>query len=222
MTLQGVRPDQIDPGSWCRSRTSSPPRPGCARRTSTTSMIPLAQPEAQGLFRPPHRHPGNARRRRETAVRERRHALGVRPVYKRVDTCAAEFATAPPTCTRPTRTSARRVPTDPQEDHGARRRSQPHRPGHRVRLLLRACGAGDARGRLRDHHGQLQSGNRVHRLRHLRPPLLRAGDAGRHARNRPCRAADRRHRPVRRPDAAQAWRANWKPTACRSSAPAPT
>ncbi len=27
------------------------------------------------------------------AVRERRHALGLRPVYKRVDTCAAEFAT---------------------------------------------------------------------------------------------------------------------------------
>ncbi len=27
------------------------------------------------------------------AVRERRHALGVRPVFKRVDTCAAEFAT---------------------------------------------------------------------------------------------------------------------------------
>ena len=29
----------------------------------------------------------------ETAVRERRRALGVRPVFKRVDTCAAEFAT---------------------------------------------------------------------------------------------------------------------------------
>jgi carbamoyl-phosphate synthase large subunit len=29
----------------------------------------------------------------DTAIRERRHALGVRPVYKRVDTCAAEFAT---------------------------------------------------------------------------------------------------------------------------------
>ena len=29
----------------------------------------------------------------EKAVREHRHALGVRPVYKRVDTCAAEFAT---------------------------------------------------------------------------------------------------------------------------------
>ena len=29
----------------------------------------------------------------ETAVRDQRRALGVRPVYKRVDTCAAEFAT---------------------------------------------------------------------------------------------------------------------------------
>ena len=29
----------------------------------------------------------------QSAVRARRHALGVRPVYKRVDTCAAEFAT---------------------------------------------------------------------------------------------------------------------------------
>ena len=30
----------------------------------------------------------------EQAVRERRHAHGIRPVYKRVDTCAAEFATS--------------------------------------------------------------------------------------------------------------------------------
>ena len=30
----------------------------------------------------------------ETSVRLRRHALGVRPVFKRVDTCAAEFATS--------------------------------------------------------------------------------------------------------------------------------
>ncbi len=30
----------------------------------------------------------------ECALRERRHALGVRPVYKRVDTCAAEFASS--------------------------------------------------------------------------------------------------------------------------------
>jgi len=30
----------------------------------------------------------------ETQVREHRHGLGIRPVYKRVDTCAAEFASA--------------------------------------------------------------------------------------------------------------------------------
>jgi carbamoyl-phosphate synthase large subunit len=30
---------------------------------------------------------------KESQVREKRHALGIRPVYKRVDTCAAEFAT---------------------------------------------------------------------------------------------------------------------------------
>jgi carbamoyl-phosphate synthase large subunit len=30
----------------------------------------------------------------ESDIRERRHALGVRPVFKRVDTCAAEFATS--------------------------------------------------------------------------------------------------------------------------------
>src|SRR6202040_1595242 len=29
----------------------------------------------------------------ETDVRARRHSLGIRPVYKRVDTCAAEFST---------------------------------------------------------------------------------------------------------------------------------
>ena len=33
------------------------------------------------------------RRRRRTTSASARHALGVRPVYKRVDTCAAEFAT---------------------------------------------------------------------------------------------------------------------------------
>jgi carbamoyl-phosphate synthase large subunit len=31
---------------------------------------------------------------KETAVRKRRHELNIRPVYKRVDTCAAEFSTA--------------------------------------------------------------------------------------------------------------------------------
>ncbi len=69
----------------------------------------------------------------------------------------------------------------PQEGRHPRRRSEPHRPGHRVRLLLlprrlRAEGC-----RLRSDHDQLQPGNGLDRLRHLRPPLFRAADGRRRA-----------------------------------------
>ena len=66
-------------------------RRGRARSPSST-RDELLRPEAQGLLRPPPRRPARQRARRD--VRAARHALGVRPVYKRVDTCAAEFATA--------------------------------------------------------------------------------------------------------------------------------
>jgi carbamoyl-phosphate synthase large subunit len=57
---------------------------------------------------------------------------------------------------------------------------------------------------VRDHHGQLQSRDRLHRLRHLRPPVLRAADLrGRHGHRR-CRAPRRRRGHAGRPDAAQA------------------
>ncbi len=98
-----------------------------------------------------------------------------------------------------------RVRADRQaQDRDPRWRAQPHRPGHRVRLLLRARGARAARRRVRDHHGQLQPGDGLDRLRHLRPPVLRAADArGRHG-DHARREAVRRDRAVRRPDAAQA------------------
>ena len=68
---------------------------------------------------------------------------------------------------------------------------------------LRAVGRG-----LRDHHGQLQSGDGVDRLRHVRPPLFRAADGRGRARDRAHRVGERqgqgRDRAVRRPDAAQA------------------
>jgi carbamoyl-phosphate synthase large subunit len=60
----------------------------------------------------------------------------------------------------------------PQESHDPRGRPEPHRPGHRVRLLLRPCQLRPARARLRDHHGQLQPRDRLHRLRHQRQALL--------------------------------------------------
>ena len=99
-----------------------------------------------------------------------------------------------------------------EESHHPRRRAEPHRPGHRVRLLLLPCRLRAEGGRLRDHHDQLQSGDGVDRLRHLRPALFRAaharGRAGDHRHRAQQRHAARRHRAVRRPDAAQARRAS--------------
>ena len=98
----------------------------------------------------------------------------------------------------------------PQEGGHPRRRTEPHRPGHRVRLLLLSRRLCAARRRLRDHHDQLQSGDGVDRLRHLGPALFRAAHRRGRAGNHRCRAierhAARRHRAVRRPDPAQARR----------------
>ena len=103
-----------------------------------------------------------------------------------------------------------------------RLRAQPHRPGDRVRLLLRARGDDRARLRPRRGDGQLQPRDGLDRLRHLRPPVLRAADARGRARRRRGRAAGGRDRPVRRPDAAEARRRAARPPASRCSAPAST
>ena len=75
----------------------------------------------------------------EDKVRSHRHKLAVRPVFKRIDTCAAEFAspTAYMYSTYDAENEAQAL--GPAEDHHPRRRAQPHRPGHRVRLLLLPC-----------------------------------------------------------------------------------
>ena len=150
------------------------------------------------------------------AVTTRRRKLGVRPVFKRIDTCAAEFAspTAYMYSTYETpfagAAACEAAPSDKKKVDHPRRRAEPHRPGHRVRLLLLPRGVRAARRRLRDHHGQLQSGDGVDRLRHLGSPLLRAADRrgrdGDHRRRAQERHAARRDRAVRRPDAAQARR----------------
>jgi len=88
----------------------------------------------------------------KTAVRNARHALKVRPVYKRVDTCAAEFATRTAYMYSTYEEECEALPTE-RKKIIVLAAAQPHRPGHRVRLLLRACLAGAARGWLRDHHG---------------------------------------------------------------------
>ena len=92
----------------------------------------------------------------------------------------------------------------PAERDDPRLGPEPDRPGDRVRLLLRARGDDRARVRPRRGDGQLQPRDRLDRLRHVRPPVLRAADARGRAGDRRGRAAGGRDRPVRRPDAAQA------------------
>ena len=74
-----------------------------------------------------------------------------------------------------------------------------------------------ARGRARRGDDQLQPGDGLDRLRHLRPPVLRAADARGRARGDRARAARGRDRPVRRPDAAAARRRPRARPACRCS-----
>ena len=66
------------------------------------------------------------------------------------------------------------------------------------------AGAELPRAGLRGRDGQLQPGDGLDRLRHLRPALLRAARRGGRARRARARAAGRRLHPVRRADAAQA------------------
>ena len=134
---------------------------------------------------------------------------GLERSFKSVDTCAAEFEAETPYYysgwerTGSARGAARRAP----ERGDPRLRAEPDRAGHRVRLLLRARRDDRARVGPRRGDDQLQPGDGLDRLRHLRPPLLRAAHARGRARRDRDRAAGGRDRPVRRPDAAASWRA---------------
>ncbi len=68
----------------------------------------------------------------ETAMREQRHALGVRPVFKRVDTCAAEFSTNTAYMYSTYEDECEARPTSRQKDNCPGRRTESHRAGNRV------------------------------------------------------------------------------------------
>ncbi len=89
-------------------------------------------------------------------VRELREGKGIRPVFKLVDTCAAEFESMTPYLYSTYDEEDEAPPTTDAQDHHSRLGAEPHRAGNRVRLLLLPCGLRAQRRRLRDHHGQLQ------------------------------------------------------------------
>ena len=114
----------------------------------------------------------------EETARAARRAWGVRPAYRRVDSCAGEVEAASNYCYS-TWGEADEEPPRGGLGRDPRFRPEPDRPGDRVRLLLRPRRAELPRARLRGGDGQLQPGDRLDRLRHLRPALLRAARASR-------------------------------------------
>ena len=98
--------------------------------------------EAPGLLRPPARR---LRGETEDEVRARRWALGVRPAYKMVDTCAGEFPSSTPYLYGSYDEESEAPRSGPQVGRHPRQRPESHRAGRGVRLLLRARGDGAAR-----------------------------------------------------------------------------
>ena len=140
----------------------------------------------------------------EDDVRARRRARGVRPAYRRVDSCAGEVEAGLELplldLGRGGRGAARARALASSSSARARTGS-----GRGSSSTTAACTPRRVpRARLRGGDGQLQPRDRLHRLRHLRPPLLRAAPRRGGARRPRARAAGGRRDPVRRPDAAQA------------------
>ncbi len=140
----------------------------------------------------------------EAAVRRHRDALGVAPVFKTVDTCAGEFPARTPVPLLDVRGGDRGRARRAAAGGDPRRRSEPHRPGDRVRLRLRARGVRARGGGIRVRDGELEPRDGLHRLRHVEPPVLRAALARGRAGRVPRGATGRRDRAARRPDAAAA------------------
>jgi hypothetical protein len=132
---------------------------------------------------------GSLSGKRGHEVAKARRELGVRPVYKRIDTCAAEFASPTAYMYSTYETPFAGQPRECEARVSDREKvvilgGGPNRIGQGIEFDYCCCHAAFALRRgLRDDHGQLQPGNRVDRLRHLRPALFRAADRRRRARN---------------------------------------
>ena len=125
-------------------------------------------------WHPENMHPWFQRELESLAAEEARQQSQP-PVYRRIDSCAGEVEAALELLLRDVG-RARRGATrgNGQARRHPRLRPEPDRAGSRVRLLLRPRRADLPRARLRGRDGQLQSRDRLDRLRHIEPALLRA------------------------------------------------
>ena len=121
-------------GSSTRSRCSTSSRPR-SRRARELDRDLLRRAKRHGFS--DARIGATVRHAPRTTCAASRHALGIRPVYKMVDTCAAEFAALHALPLLDLRGGDESRPAR-EQGHDPGQRAQPHRPGHRVRLLVRA------------------------------------------------------------------------------------
>ena len=214
----GRHPGRRDAGGGLRGhqdrpvvrRPARPDQRGRRRSSSTATELdprPAAPRQAPRLLRRADRQdPRPARRRRpRRPPRARASGRSSRPSTPAPPSSPRRR----PTTTRPTTRRPRCEPRAEGKEAVIILGSGPNRIGQGIEFDYSCVHASHraGRGRLRDDHGQLQPGDGQHRLRHLRPALLRAAHAGGRPRDRPRRAAgrpDRRRRlPARRPDAAR-------------------
>ena len=143
-------------GSWTRSpasaaeHRSSWPRWGLDRRRPRRARRPWTGPGSGGPSASGSPTPSSAyllAARPRTAVRRARLAAGVVATFKTVDTCGAEFEAHTPYHYSTYEDEDEVEPSDASPGGDLRLGAQPHRAGHRVRLLLRARLDGPARGR---------------------------------------------------------------------------
>ena len=177
--VKAMRSRELDVAAGPRRRPARAARDALARPLRAALRGGPPRPYARrSCASAPGSIPGSwPRSRRSRAARTRRPASSAR---------SRRSTPAPPSSRprRPTTTPAgsasaiaRGAPRRQAERRDPGLRAEPDRPGHRVRLLLRARRHDRARLRPRRGDGQLQPGDRLDRLRHVRPPLLRAADA---------------------------------------------
>ena len=108
-----------------------------------------------------------------------RKKLGVQPVFNRVDTCAAEFESFTPYLYSSYEAEGEAAPTTRKKVMILG--SGPNRIGQGIEFDYCCCHASFAlqEDGVEIDHGQLQSGDGLDRLRHQRPPVLRAAHARR-------------------------------------------
>ncbi len=179
---RGGRPEEVVgaprtsiPGSCARSPRSSSSRPSSPAGTSPRPRRRCCcRAKTSGLVGRAHRRRSSTAGEGELAAVLAEHGIAARLQAGRHLRRRVPRLDALPLLDL--RRGGRERSRRPPEGGDPRLRAQPHRPGDRVRLLLRAGRLRPARRRVRDDDDQLQPGDRLDRLRHLRPPLLRAAD----------------------------------------------